>query len=362
MDARARRGEVKVFDPLETTGLANASWNPLDTCATVSGAQRFAAALGAAAPLGQVTNSDFFSQQAEGLLWALLYLASVTTVDYDMTDVVRWVMTHSRPSDAEDGAVGAALRELTIESNDPEAVELVNESLEAVWRNDDRTRGSIYTTTANFVSAWMDQQVRRWTRTSDISLDWLCDGDNTLYVCLPMGQRQRLASVFGGLYGSLLDSAYEAYNRGATALDPTLLFVLDEAANTRADWLPATAATCAGIGILLVTVWQGMSQIEAAFGRSTAEAVVTNHPTKIFLSGLSDERTLDYVSRMLGAEDVVRTTVTANGHRAASVGESGQQMRLVPMDALRQVAAGEGVLLHRTLRPAHLRVQRPKQW
>lgn len=354
--ARATKGAVKVFDPLETTGMANASWNPLDTCATVSGAQRFAAVLGAAAPNGGVTNADFFRRQAEGLLWALLYLAATTHAGYDMTDVVRWVMTHSKPNDAEDGQVGAALRQLIVESDDPEATELVAEALESVWRNDDRTRGSIYTTTANFTSPWMDQLVRRWTRTSDLSLDWLCQGDNTLYVCLPMGRQARLAPVFGGLYGALLDAAYEWYNRGAEPLDPTLLFVVDEAANTQVDWLPETAATCAGIGILLVTVWQGVSQLEAAFGRASAEAVVTNHPTKVFMSGLSDERSLQYVSRLLGDEEVTKTSVTAGGYRLASLSETGQQMRLVPMDVIRQVAPGEGVLLHRTLRPAHLRV------
>jgi hypothetical protein len=31
-------------------------------------------------------------------------------------------------------------------------------------------------------------------------------------------------------------------------------------------------------------------------------------------------------------------------------------MRLVPIDVIRQVAPGEGGVLHRTLRPAHLKV------
>ena len=95
--ARSRMGDVKIFDPLETTGLANAFWNPLDTCTTPSGAQNFAAALGAASPTGNVTNSDFFQRQAEGLMWALLYLAGGTNVGFDMTDVVRWVMTRRGP-------------------------------------------------------------------------------------------------------------------------------------------------------------------------------------------------------------------------------------------------------------------------
>jgi type IV secretion system protein VirD4 len=354
--ARARLGEVKVFDPLETTGLANASWNPLDTCTTPSGAQNFAAALGAASPTGNVTNTDFFQRQAEGLMWALLFLAGGTQVDFDMTDVVRWVMTHSKPNDMSDGAVGGALHQLTAEGGDAEAIELVREALEAVWRNDDRTRGSIYTTAQNFVAPWMDQLVRRWTRSSDISLEWLCNANNTLYVCLPIGQRKRLAPVFGGVYGALMDAAYDHYNKTNTVIDPTLLVVIDEAANTKVEWLPEVAATCAGIGILLVTVWQGVSQLDSAFGREAAEAVLTNHPTKAFLSGISDQRSLEYVSRLLGDEEVIKTSITAGGSRLASVGETGQQMRLVPMDVIRQVAPGEGILIHRTLRPAHLHI------
>jgi type IV secretion system protein VirD4 len=352
--ARARLGEVKIFDPLETTGLANASWNPLDTCGTPSGAQNFAAALGAASPTGNVTNTDFFQRQAEGLMWALLFLAGGTHAGFDMTDVVRWVMTHSKSDDMKKGEVGDAVQRLEGDCEDKEAVELVREALSAVWRNDDRTRGSIYTTAQNFVAPWMDQLVRRWTRKSDITLDWLCDGNNTLYVCLPMGQRKRLAPVFGGVYGALMDAAYDRYNKTNTVIDPTLLVVIDEAANTKVEWLPEVAATCAGIGILLVTVWQGVSQLDSAFGREAAEAVLTNHPTKAFLSGISDQRSLEYVSRLLGDEEVIKTSITAGGSRLASVGETGQQMRLVPMDVIRQVAPGEGILIHRTLRPAHL--------
>jgi hypothetical protein len=39
--------------------------------------------------------------------------------------------------------------------------------------------------------------------------------------------------------------------------------------------------------------------------------VLTNHPTKVFLSGISDQRSLEYLSRLLGEEEVAKTTVTA---------------------------------------------------
>ena len=43
--------------------------------------------------------------------------------------------------------------------------------------------------------------------------------------------------------------------------------VIDEAGNMPLAWLPEVAATCAGIGILLVTIWQSKAQLDAAYGR-----------------------------------------------------------------------------------------------
>jgi type IV secretion system protein VirD4 len=42
--------------------------------------------------------------------------------------------------------------------------------------------------------------------------------------------------------------------------------VVDEAGNMPLAWLPEVAATCAGIGILLVTIWQSKAQLDAAYG------------------------------------------------------------------------------------------------
>ena len=79
--------------------------------------------------------------------------------------------------------------------------------------------------------------------------------------------------------------------------------VVDEAGNMPLAWLPEVAATCAGIGILLVTIWQSKAQLDAAYGR-LSDSVLTNHLTKVVFSGCSDPATLDYVSRLLGDEEV----------------------------------------------------------
>lgn len=159
--------------------------------------------------------------------------------------------------------------------------------------------------------------------------------------------------MFGGLLGDLMQQAYARANATNESL-PSTLVVLDEAGNTPTRWLPSVASTCSGIGLLLVTIWQSKAQIDAAYGRQ-ADSVLTNHGTKIVFAGVSDASTLDYATRLLGDEEVVShsTSVDALGPRR-NLSEATVRIPLVPADALRQVRPGEALLLHGTLRPAHL--------
>ncbi|HEX8770889.1 MAG TPA: type IV secretory system conjugative DNA transfer family protein, partial [Acidimicrobiales bacterium] len=226
--------------------------------------------------------------------------------------------------------------------------------LDSLWVKDPRTRANFYTTALTMVANWEDPVVADCATASDITLDWVVGGPHTLYVCSPPHEQLRLATVFGGLLDDLLQQAYEWRNAHGSRL-PDLLLVLDEAANTPARWLPQVASTCSGIGIQLVTIWQSKGQIDDAYG-SLADSVITNHGTKVFFSGVSDPSTLDYVSRLLGEEEVVQRGLSNDvnmGRR--SVNESATRLRLVPADVLRQVPPGEGLLIHGTLPPAHLK-------
>ena len=135
--------------------------------------------------------------------------------------------------------------------------------------------------------------------------------------------------------------------------------VVDEAGNMPLAWLPEVAATCAGIGILLVTIWQSKSQLDAAYGK-LSDSVLTNHLTKIVFSGCSDEATLSYVTRLLGEEELLRRTTSYDvaGGNHCSVSENTIYEDLTPFHLLRQVRPGEAVLIHGTLPPAHLTARR----
>jgi type IV secretion system protein VirD4 len=361
---RRKLGEVKVFDPtLATKVTTRAGWSPLRAAATPSGAQKAAHALANAAPKDGAKNLNYFSTMAKQLLWPLLYTAAVS--GRSMVDVVRWVLTQDRPQEGAPGEV-ASLLDAELVSDDPlrrSWAAAAMTGLVGVWELADRTRGDTYGTAQTVVEQWQDPDVGNSSLSEDIDLPWLLEGRNTLYLCGPMHEQERLGTVFGGLLGDLFQQAYEIAGKSESGVLPPTLVVIDEAGNTPMRQLPQVAATCAGIGLLLVTIWQSKAQIDAAYG-TLSDSLLTNHGSKIIFSGVSDRATLDYASSLLGDEEVHQRSLSADpygGHR--NISESTTRTNLVPGDVLRQMEPGNALLLHGTLRPAHL-VARPwyRKW
>lgn len=354
--ARRRIGEVRVFDPTASTDQPCAGWSPLRASDTLTGAQKAARALTDSSPRHGAENLDFFLSLAEQLLWPLLWVGAVSGCT--MRDIVRWVLTQDRPTEAGPGEI-APLLDAQLYALDParhEEAASVLDAMSAAWLLDERTRSNVYATVQTLIRSWADPTVAACADTQDVDLDWLLSGSNTLYICAPQHEQARLAPVFGGLIGDLVQQAFERAGRNNQPLPPTLL-VLDEAGNTPARWLPGVASTCAGIGVLLVTIWQSKAQIDAAYGR-LADSVITNHGTKIIFSGVSDPATLEYVARLLGDEEILRRSTTLDldsGRR--SISEAVHATRLVPAHVLRQVRPGQALLVHGTLPPAHLRAR-----
>ncbi|MEX0664725.1 MAG: type IV secretory system conjugative DNA transfer family protein [Acidimicrobiia bacterium] len=345
---RRRLGEVRVFDPTGSTGHASAGWSPLRGAVRVSGAQQAARTLIDAGPRTGGENVDFFLRLAEQLLWPHLYVAAAS--GHTMRDVVRWIQTQASPQDTtSDLAVCAA-------ALPGSSGEDARQALHATWSLDHRTRTSAYATAQTLLGAWTDPGVAGSGDFDELDLAWLLEGSNTLYICAPLHHQLRLAPVFGGLLGDLVHQAYDHVNRTNAPLTPTLI-VLDEAANTPTRWLPQVASTCAGIGLLLVTIWQSKAQLDAAYG-VLADSVLTNHATKLFFAGISDLPTLEYVSRLVGDEEITRMSATTDWqHAKPSLTYSTQPGTLLPAHVLRQSRPGRALLVHGTLPPAELRTR-----
>lgn len=85
--------------------------------------------------------------------------------------------------------------------------------------------------------------------------------------------------------------------------------------------------------------------------------MLTNHATKIFFAGASDDDTLRYVTFLGGEEEVTSRSANADAHiggHRRGVGDSTVWRPLLPGEVLRQAEPGHAVLFHHTLPPAHI--------
>jgi type IV secretion system protein VirD4 len=338
-------GEVQCFDPSGSTGMASASWSPLASSRTWPGARRSAASLTevAKSSVGTMSDGDFWYATAAKMLGPLLFAAAFGGCD--MADVIRWVDTHEE-SEVLDllGAAG------------------VPEALHAAWSafgKEERQRSSVYTTVETILEPFADGVSGAAGSADQPPVDpaRLVGGENTLFLCAPAHDQRRLTPLFVSVVRQVIEHVYDRVSSTHRPLDPPLLVVLDEAANIAplAD-LDALAATAAGHGVQLVTVWHDLAQITARYG-SRATTVVNNHRAKLFLSGISDPSTLDYASHLIGDEEVLLPATTQGGRNGPSTTRSPSTRRLAPPDSLRRIAPGEGVLLYGDLPPARLRLR-----
>jgi len=192
--------------------------------------------------------------------------------------------------------------------------------------------------------------------THDVSLDWLCSGANTVQVVVPLGDEHRHGRLAAAVIGQIVHDAFTCANR-VGPLDPPLLVVLDEAANTPLGALPRWAATLTGAGIQLVTIWQTVAQLRAVYG-DDADTLLANHRTKIIHGASHDRATLDYASWLTGTEHLPGQLTSLFDRPGGP--PSGHGVPLLTPDMIRQLATGDVLVIHGPLRPVRLKAPRTR--
>jgi len=343
---RERLGKVMIFDPAQVSGMEPSRATPLWGASSWHGAMRVAHWLCAAARTssGGLQDADFWFATAEKLLAPLLFAAASS--GKTMSAVVRWL-------DEGPEANEAAVEKLLAEAGEPAA----RRAWQATKNREERQRSSVYTTAEMAIAAFADQRVMEETAGADYTPAALLDGRaNTLYLCAPKHEQERLRTLFSTIVQELMAVAYESAAVNGP-LDPPLLLLLDEAANIAPiPNLDEIASTGAGQGIQLLSVFQDMAQVSTRYGRRAA-TIVNNHRAKLFGTGISDAETLSYVSRIVGpGEFEQRSRNTGErGRRSQTEGETYRD--LAPANVVRERDPGTALLIYGHLPPAKIRLR-----
>jgi type IV secretion system protein VirD4 len=344
INRRRELGRAMVFDPTGVTGIGSVKATPLSGCGSWQGAMRVSHWLANSARSGGssgLEDAEFWYAAAEKLLAPLLFAAAMTAGQ--MGDVIRWLN--------EGAETEAEVTERLAQAGSVDAMSAWN----ANWNREERQRSSIYTTAETIMSAFSDPRVLEVSSRADYTPAELLDGrSNTLYLCAPAHEQERLRTLFAAMISELVAVAYESSAQTGKPIDPPLLIVLDEAANIApVPNLDVIASTGAGQGIQLVSVFQDLAQIESRYGKQ-AQTIINNHRAKVFATGIGDPDTLAYIRQVTGDSEFRQRSETATEKGRASATEGSTYRDLAPANVVREAERGSALLVYGHLPAARL--------
>lgn len=378
---RRQAGQVGIFDPTgklrdtyetrRARGLGVpegwdrrlcVGWSPLDGVDTYDDAAEAAHRLAEAGPgMDKVTSGDFWKDQAEMLIAPLVWIAARS--GRDMGDVTMWVLSEARPDPDNDAAPPPEplqLLEPLIHDPDPATrrdARKVEHVLYGLWNKAAATVGSVYATSNTILKPWATEEGRQSSTGQLVNLEWLLagPGHNTLFISAPPQEQRQLRPVLSGAVSSILDDVFRHVDIHGP-LDPPLVVFLDEIGNAPLPRLPEYLSTLASSGVLIVTVWQDVAQIKAAYGDSHG-SILSNSRHVLVFGASKDPATLDWVRQILGEEGASTLSHTSNAGElfGGSVSSSEQRVSLTPANVLREMPRDRALLISANNLPAEVR-------
>src|SRR4029450_9384562 len=88
-----------------------------------------------------------------------------------------------------------------------------------------------------------------------------------------------------------------------------------------------------------------------------ASTILNNHRAKLFLSGLADLSALELGARLIGDQALTERNRSMGSDGRHALNESTSYRPLLPVEDLRRLRPGEGVLLYGHLRPTPIRLR-----
>jgi type IV secretory pathway TraG/TraD family ATPase VirD4 len=346
--SRTRLGRVWAFDPTGETDIAphvdELRWSPVAAASRWDDALHTARAMTLAAPaIGRGTEGQHhWAERAAALLAPLLHAAHTSSLGIE--DVLTWVLLH----DVE--AAGTILQKA--------GAKVACNVLLGIAKTDERERSSIFSATAGVLALYNTDAARQAASTPNFDPDKFAASTDAIYITAPAHRQALCAPLVVGLLEQI---RHATYRRHAEHPDATpVFFCLDEVANIAPIHdLPALVSEAGGQGLHVMACLQDLSQARTRWGDHAADGFLTLFQTKLVLPGISDPRTLEALSVVLGEIDRPMPNITTGVSetrtfawmapptttRSHSVGYNTVRQRRVPPGEIAAIPQGSGMLI-----------------
>jgi type IV secretory pathway TraG/TraD family ATPase VirD4 len=355
--SRAQLGQVWAFDPTGEADIASnvqeLRWSPVAAASSWDEALHVARAMTLAAPaVGRGTQHEqHWAERAAALLAPLLHAANRS--GKGMEQVLTWVLRQDELAQPGDILAGVD-------------AQVACDVLLGIARTDQRERSSIFSATAGVLALYNTDAARAAAANPNFDPDQFAASTDTIYITAPAHRQALCAPLVVGLLEQI---RHATYRRNAN--DPTaepMFFCLDEVANIAPIHdLPALVSEAGGQGLHVMACLQDLSQARARWGDGAAEGFLTLFQTKLVLAGISDPRSLEALSLVLGEIDRPMPTHSTGSSiattgwfspttttRSRSDGYTVARQRRLPPGEIAAISPGNALLVtgarHRRLR------------
>ena len=346
---RQRKGKVYIYDPTGATNLHDTNWTPLATCKgdarrSYKVAKWMAEGLKKEGAGGDADWSHW-ADKAARLAGACFFAAA--TLDQPISIVRHWIDTSAEKE------IAIALKMIVDQGLAPmDEVKIAVENLMSVKKCPEKEKGSIYSTTGRLFEIFVQKAPEASALTNDLDPKEFLSGANTLYLIAPTNDQKQVAALFTGQIQTIVDQAYSlAAKSPKQRIEPPLLLALDEAANVAPlKDLPAIASQGLSQGIILISVFQDIAQMEEIYGKTGARTILNNHTCKIVLPGLGDPESARTICELAGGEVAAEKTRSDSGSNSYTE----RERALLTPDQLRQVPRGKALVIMGGKRPFYV--------
>ena len=336
-------GPVHVLDPEGLTGHPGTiRWSPLSGCEDPVTAIRRAEALTAALPIRGAKNSDYFEGKAAVLLRCYLHAAAIS--GSTIRDVKAWANTK-----------GAPLPRQILQNSPDRDVQDWADDLAVIVDSPADSSHDVVNSAKRLLEPLANPALMRAMdvpKGQGFDVEAFLREPTTLYL-LSDGTSASVAPFVSALAAEVMHQAVRlSQTLPAKRLDPALRFVLDEFNNVAP--IPHFPKRLTDTGKRGITLWafaHSQAQNLERWGQAEGRSLKANTPVRLILPGLGDDEELAALSRLIGRER--KWIKTPKGGQLVEVDRW-------PLDRIRQIPQGHGLLLYRNAPP--LLVKLPDVW
>ncbi|MFX4293627.1 type IV secretory system conjugative DNA transfer family protein [Streptomyces bohaiensis] len=342
---RRMLGPVYVIAPAGIPGRTTHRWSPVDYCTDPKAASRMAKWMADAAASAGDPRAASWVSQASSILKGILLAANL-----DGGGVPKMREWLALGEDAVDHVVAIL--------EDHGHLETARDYAGPWLRLHPDGKGSISFTLNVLAQVYDDEEVQEATSGSDFTAEHLLATNGTLCIVASEGDAPRYAPLITAIIASVIHAAEDQYKRTGLPLEPALGILVDEAGNMlRYKRLPNVITVGRGMGIVCLTIWHDISQLQDAIGANGARTVLSASGLRVLLPGCFDRETLSYFRDILGRTEVERSSRSVGSGGSTSTSYQVSETDLAPTHALREQDDFTAIAVDSNRRPVRVRMR-----